>query len=73
MGWVLCGDSIGNVFLVQEELAEHEAHLSSRTPKEILQIVLIRTVTNLFVILLLVGMAAAIIAAAIYSWKQVCS
>eukprot|EP00731_Ephydatia_muelleri_P025277 Em0017g360a len=56
--------------ILKEELAEHEAHLSSRTPKEILQIVLIRTVTNLFVILLLVGMAAAIIAAAIYSWKQ---
>ena len=57
---------------VQEELGEHVSNQSSRTPKEILQVVLIRTVTNLFVILLMIGMTAAIIASAIYSWKQVC-
>ena len=61
------------LFLVQEELAEHVSNSVSRTPKEVLHVFLIRSATNLFVILLLIGMTAAIIAAAIYSWKQVCS
>ena len=56
----------------QEELAQYFSLSSHRTTREILQITLIRIITNGIVILLLVGMGAAIIEATIYSWKQVC-
>eukprot|EP00731_Ephydatia_muelleri_P025327 Em0017g410a len=56
---------------LEEELALHLSLSNHRTLREILQVILIRIVTNGIVILLLVGSGAAIIEATIYSWKQV--
>lgn len=58
---------------MQEELSLFLSQSSYRTAAELLRVTLIRVVTNGIVILLLVGMGAAIIEATIYSWNQVCN
>eukprot|EP00731_Ephydatia_muelleri_P025330 Em0017g413a len=55
---------------LQEELVEHQKQSKARSSKDLLKIVLIRTVTNLIVLALMVGCGAAIIAATANSWKQ---
>lgn len=44
----------------EEELADHERRNASRSPKQLLIVVLIRTLTNLFTVLVLVGAGAII-------------